>query len=414
MKSIFSLICFFMAAGWTTAQTLSPADFLGYELGERFTPHHKIVAYFEHVAASNDNVQLQYYGSTYEQRALLVVFVSSRDNIDNMEAIRTDNLRRAGMMPGSTGTKIPITWLSYNVHGNEAVSSEAAMMTLWSLVDPSNKDTESWLKNNFVVIDPCVNPDGRDRYATWYNQKMNARLQPDPQSIEHREPWPGGRANHYLFDLNRDWAWQSQIESQQRVELYNQWMPHLHLDFHDQGINAPYYFAPGAEPLHHQLTDFQHEFQETFGRNTAKYFDQNDWFYFTKEHFDLLYPSYGDTWPMYNGAIGMTIEQAGSGRAGIGVLTAEGDTLTLKDRIIHHHTTGLSAIEITSLNAERVVDEFEKYFAENSANPRGQYKSFVIKGSNPPERIAGLLEVLGKNGIHYGFASAGGNLKGFS
>src|SRR5690606_13620919 len=178
--------------------------------------------------------------------------------------------------------------------------------------------------------------------------------------------------------------------------------------------NSPYYFAPAAEPLHHQLSSFQHEFQETFGRNTAKYFDQNDCFHCSKESFDLLYPSYGDTWPMYNGAIGMTIEQGGSGRAGIGVMTAEGDTLTLKDRIIHHHTTGLSAIEITSLHAERVVDEFEKYFTDNSSNPRGQYKSFVIKENNPPERIGGLLDVLDKNGIHYGFASTEGNLKGFS
>src|SRR5690554_1655247 len=262
MKTVFSLIVLFITAAWATAQTLSPADFLGYQLGERFTPHHKIVAYFEHVAAFNDHVQLQYYGSTYEQRPLLVVFVSSRDNIHNLETIRNDNLRRAGMMPGSAGTQIPITWLSYNVHGNEAVSSEAAMMTLWSLADPTNKDSESWLKNNLVIIDPCVNPDGRDRYVMWYNQKMNARLQPDPQSIEHQEPWPGGRANHYLFDLNRDWAWQTQIESQQRVRLYYQWMPQLHLDFHEQGVDDPYYFAPGAEPIHHQVSRFQHEFQE--------------------------------------------------------------------------------------------------------------------------------------------------------
>jgi hypothetical protein len=288
------------------------------------------------------------------------------------------------------------------------------MMTLWALVDPANKETKPWLKNNLVVMDPCINPDGRDRYANWYNQKMNFQLQPDPQSVEHQEPWPGGRPNHYLFDLNRDWAWQVQVESQQRVELYNQWMPHLHLDFHEQGVNSPYYFAPAAEPLHHLLSSFQHEFQETFGRNTAKYFDRNDWFYFTKESFDLLYPSYGDTWPMYNGAIGMTIEQGGSGRAGLGILNAEGDTLTLKDRIIHHHTTGLSAIEITSMHAKKVVDEFETYFSENRSNPKGKYKSFVISGSNSPARVEELLNLLDKNGILYGRGSGSRNLNGFN
>ena len=413
MKKIYGLIFFCLIGNWVNAQTKSPAEFLGYELGDRFTPHHKIVAYFEHVAATNPNVKLQYYGSTYEQRPLLVAFVSAQENIDRMETIREDNLRRAAMMSGAATTKIPITWLSYNVHGNEAVSSEATMMTLWSLVDPAHSDTKTWLQNNLVVIDPCINPDGRDRYVNWYNQKMNIRLQPDPQSIEHNEPWPGGRANHYLFDLNRDWAWQTQKESQQRVELYNQWMPQLHLDFHEQGVNSPYYFAPAAEPLHHQLSSFQHEFQEIFGRNTAKYFDQNDWFYFTKESFDLLYPSYGDTYPMYNGAIGMTIEQGGSGRAGIGILNEEGDTLTLKDRIIHHHTTGLSAIEITSKNAEKVVDEFETYFIENSTDPKGKYKSFVIKGTSSPARIEALLKLLDRNGIRYGLAGTEKNLTGF-
>jgi len=414
MKRTFTLLLFIFTTGLLAAQTKSPAEFLGYELGERFTPHHKIVAYYEHVAANNTNVKLQYYGTTNELRPLLVAFVSSQQNIDNLETIREDNLRRTGILSGTPSTKVPITWMSYNVHGNEAVSSEATMMTLWALVDPANQNTKTWLDNNLIVMDPCINPDGRDRYAMWYNQKMNSRLQPDPQSIEHLEPWPGGRANHYLFDLNRDWAWQTQKESQQRLKLYNQWMPQLHLDFHEQGVNNPYYFAPAAEPLHHQLSAFQHEFQETFGRNTAKYFDQNNWFYFTKESFDLLYPSYGDTYPMYNGAIGMTIEQGGSGRAGIGVLTAEGDTLTLKDRIIHHHTTGLSAIEITSKNADRVVDEFEKYFKESSSSPKGKYKSFVIKGDNPPARIAALLNLLDKNGIRYGYASNGRNLNGFS
>src|SRR5690606_7168996 len=132
---------------------------------------------------------------------------------------------------------------------------------------------------------------------------------------------------------------------------------------------------------------------ETFGRNTAKYFDQSHWFYFTKEVFDLLYPSYGDTWPMYNGAIGMTIEQGGSGRAGIGIINAEGDTLTLKERILHHYTTGLSAVETGALHAERILDEFDRYFSESSTDPKGKYKSFVIRADNPPARVQELLNL---------------------
>ncbi|WP_114748575.1 M14 family metallopeptidase [Pleomorphovibrio marinus] len=414
MNRIYCLILAVCIAAPSWAQTQSPKEFLGYELGERFTPHHRVIAYFEHVAANNSNVSLEPYGESVERRPLMVAYVSDQSNMDQLEKIREDNLIRTGIKTGSTTTQVPVTWLSYNVHGNEAVSSESAMMTLYALVDPAEADNKAWLKNNLVVIDPCLNPDGQERYVNWYNQKVNDILQPDPQSVEHREPWPGGRPNHYLFDLNRDWAWQIQKESQQRAKIYQSWMPHVHLDFHEQGLNEPYYFAPAAEPLHRQLSDYQHEFQEIFGRNTAKYFDENDWFYFTKERFDLLYPSYGDTYPMYNGAIGMTIEQGGSGRAGLGILNAEGDTVTLKDRIIHHHTTALSAIEVTSSEAERVLSEFEKYFSESSQNPKGKYKSFIIKADNEPAKMQKLLELLDKNGISYGRSGGSRSLQGLN
>ncbi|MBD3629786.1 M14 family zinc carboxypeptidase [Cyclobacterium sp.] len=414
MNKLYAIFGFMLLHFQILAQTQSPAEFLGYELGDRFTPHHKVVAYYQHVAATNDNVLLKEYGKTNELRPLMVAFVSSQQNIEQLETIRTDNLKRAGLMEGSPELSIPVHWMSYNVHGNEAVSSEATMMTLFSLVDPENESSRDWLANTLVVLDPCVNPDGQERYVNWYQQKMNQVLQPDLQSIEHREPWPGGRPNHYFFDLNRDWAWQTQVETQQRLTLYNEWLPQVHLDFHEQGINSPYYFAPAAEPLHVQLTAFQHEYQEIFGRNTAAYFDKQDWFYFTKERFDLLYPSYGDTYPMYNGAIGMTIEQGGSGRAGIGGYDAQGDTISLKDRIIHHHTTGISAIETTSSIADRVLEAYEQYFTESSTSPSGTYKSFVIKGSNPPDKVRALLDLLDKNGIRYGWSGKSENLNGFS
>ena len=414
MKKLSLSLILFTVTLLLQAQTKSPAEFLGYELGERFTPHHKIVAYFEHVAQNNSNVELQQYGETYELRPLVLAFISSQSNMDQKDKIREDNLKRTGFLEGAPTTNVAINWMSYNVHGNEAVSSEATMWTLWELINPENETTKTWLENTMVILDPCINPDGRDRYAMWYNQKMNSRMQPDRQSTEHNEPWPGGRPNHYLFDLNRDWAWQTQKESQARIKVYNEWMPHVHTDFHEQGIDSPYYFPPAAEPLHKQLTPYQHEFQNLVGRNIAKYFDQESWFYFTKERFDILYPSYGDSWPMYNGAIGMTIEQGGSGRAGIGVLTAEGDTLTLKDRIAHHHTTGLAITEVLSQNVDNVLKEFTNYFNDNRQSPRGNYKSFVLKHSDTQGNLEGLLDLLDKNGIQYGSAPSRSNIRGFN
>ncbi|SFU08869.1 Zinc carboxypeptidase [Algoriphagus locisalis] len=415
MKKLLLLSLFVFSitiCSWAQIQT--PEQFLGYKPGDRFTPHHRMVDYFEHMAANNPNVKLVQYGETNEKRPLIVAILTSAENMANLEQIRTDNLKRTGMLDGDPSTAVPINWMSFNVHGNESVGMEAAISSFYTLANPENATSQEWLKNQVVIIDPCINPDARDRYANWYNQKMNTTLQPDLQSVEHNEPWPGGRANHYLFDLNRDWAWQVQVESQARMKLYNEWMPQLHLDFHEQGINNPFYMAPAAEPLHEQLTAWQHEFQDTFGRNTAKYFDEAGRFYFTKERFDLLYPSYGDSYPMFNGAIGMTIEQGGGGQAGIGGFDAVGDTVTLSYRIEGHYTAAMSAAEVTSNNAEKLLSEFEKFFDENSSSPRGQYKSFVIKGESNPAQVAKLLELLDKNGIKYGKAGAKSGLKGFS
>jgi murein tripeptide amidase MpaA len=144
-------------------------------------------------------------------------------------------LTKDKMAPVTDGAPA-IVWLSYNVHGNEPASSEAAMKVLYALVDPNNKDTKEWLKNVVVIIDPCINPDGRDRYVNWYNNATGATYNPNPSAREHQEPWPYGRTNHYNFDLNRDWAWQTQIESQQRIKKYNEWLPQVHADYHERAI----------------------------------------------------------------------------------------------------------------------------------------------------------------------------------
>ncbi|PWL30636.1 M14 family metallopeptidase [uncultured Roseivirga sp.] len=405
-------LLFFLAVSLYGQNLKSPDEFLGYELGTRFTPNYKVVDYFEYVASELSNVTHHKYGETNELRPLVTNMVSSQANIDNWEQIRTDNLKRAKMMEGSpSGKQVGIVWLSYNVHGNEANATETAMKTLYELARPNNAKSKSWLENTVVIIDPCINPDGRDRYSNWINQVAGTTPNPHPEAAEHNEPWPGGRPNHYLFDLNRDWAWQKQTESAQRMEYYHTIMPHIHVDFHEQGSNSPYYFAPAAEPIHEQVTDWQREFQEIIGRNHAKYFDENGWLFFTKESFDILYPSYGDSYPMYNGAIGMTYEQASSDLA---ILTDEGDTLKLSDAIAHHYTTGMSTVEMASENNERMLNEFASYFDKAVSNPKAKYKTYVVKGSNHPDKLRKLEEFLQINHIRYGKSSTKKPISAFS
>ena len=391
-----------------------PGEYLGYELGDRFSHHHKVVEYFKHVDDASDNIKVMQYGETYEHRPLIYAIVTSPENFKNLEQIRLDNLKRAGVLDGATtGNKVAIVWLSYNVHGNEANSMEASMKTLFELVNPSNTKSKEWLKNTVVILDPCINPDGRDRYANFYNQYGNFPPNPSGDGKEHREPWPGGRANHYLFDLNRDWAWETQTESQSRIKVYNEWLPHVHVDFHEQGFNNPYYFAPAVEPYHEVISNWQREFQTMIGKNNARYFDEQGWLYFTKEVFDLYYPSYGDTYPTYSGAIGMTYEQGGGGFGGLSITTREGDPLTLKDRLTHHYTAGISTVEITSQNANRVVDEFEKYFKDNLNGPASPYKTYVFKADNNQDKLNQLTKWMDTHLIRYGFPTAGKPCRGF-
>lgn len=401
MKKPFLFLALFTIISGFAQNLKSPSEFLGYELGTQFTRHHEVVDYYEYLAeAAPDRVQLIQYGTTNERRPLLLAYISSAENIRNLENIRTEHLKNTS---GEGNPSKAIVWLSYNVHGNESVSTEASLQTTFELLT----EKKDYLENTVVLVDPCLNPDGRDRYVNWYNETKNTPNSVDPNSKEHHEGWLSGRANHYMFDLNRDWAWLTQKESQQRIRFFNRWLPHVHVDFHEQGVDNPYYFAPAAEPYHEVITDFQRDFQKTVGKNHAKYFDANGWFYFTQEVFDLLYPSYGDTYPTYNGSIGMTYEQGGSGRAGLGIITGIGDTLTLKDRIAHHHTTGLSTVEVASKNAQRLNDEFKRYYTDKNFT----YKSYVLNGDQ--DKLDALTTLLDQHEIKY-LAGKATTVKGFS
>jgi hypothetical protein len=410
MKKIFSIIFLLLITISLFAQNIpSPQQFLGYELGEHFTPSYKIVNYFNAIAqVAPSMVKVQKYGETNEGRDMIAAFISSPQNIQNLENIRQNNLRLADIQKGNTSPDVnapAIVWLSYNVHGNEPSSSEAAMKVLYALVDPNNAQAKQWLQNVVVVIDPCQNPDGRDRYVNWYNNAVGDHFNADPQSREHDEPWPYGRTNHYNFDLNRDWAWQTQKESQQKIKLYNSWLPQVHVDLHEQEYDAPYYFAPAAQPYHEVITKWQRDFQIQIGKNNAKYFDENGWLYFTRQIFDLFYPSYGDTYPTYNGSIGMTYEQGGID-AGLAIKTRSGDTLTLTDRVLHHYTASISTIEVSAENAHKLVSEFKKYF-DNNVNGVGLDNTTYVLTSSDQNKIEALKKLLDENGINYGITTTG-------
>lgn len=375
----------------------SPQSFLGYALGERFTNHARLLEYLDALDAASDRLTRIDYGRTAEGRPLRLYVVSSPDNLQQLEELRRRNLRLAD--PGNLPPKLyddlkrtvpAIVWLAFGVHGNESSSSEAALGVAYTLAAaPAQSELGKALDEMIVLIDPLVNPDGRDRYVAFYQAAAGERPDADLRSLEHREPWPGGRANHYLIDLNRDWAWLSQRESRARVAAYRLWEPHVYVDFHEMGVEQTYFFPPAAEPIHPLLEGSAIDWMEIFGRANAEAFDHNGWLFFNREEYDLFFPGYGDTYPTLRGAVGMTYEAGGGGRAGLRSQLRNGEIRTLSDRVARHYTTALATLRTAAAKRRDLVRDFAARRAERGGTPR----TYLWAADLPEARdLARLLE----------------------
>jgi hypothetical protein len=326
----------------------SPRDVLGHAVGERFTDAAGVVRYMEALAAASEEVRIEPYGRTMEGRPLVRVVFGRADRLHRLEEILDRNRELADPdTPERRAREIAaenplIVYFSFGIHGRESASSEAAIWMAWNLARGA-VSIEGVLDSTVVVMDPVLNPDGRDRYVLWYRQARALRPNPSPYSWEHVEPWPGGRFNRYLFDLNRDWAWLTQPESRMRREGWSRWTPQVHVDFHEMGWTDNYLFFPAEEPINPLYTSHTLRWSHYFGEANARAFDRRGWPYYTGEWFDFWYPSYGDTWASFLGAIGMTYEQGGSGDAGLAIDRPDGFTLTLRDRADGHRTAGAAA-----------------------------------------------------------------------
>ena len=371
----------------------SPAQFLGYRLGERFTEYARSVAYFDYLAAASPRLTIERYGKTYEGRELLLVVASAEENIAGLESIRQAHLSTVG---GQANPDLPvINSYSYNIHGNEASSTEAAMQFAWELATSDEPALTDALEETINLLFVCINPDGRDRYVYWANGMKHATGGESPADLEHHAPWPNGRTNHYWFDLNRDWIWGVHPESRGHTAKYQEWMPNVHTDYHEQGYDANYFTVPGTTPRNLLLPEAYEIWADTFGRANIAEFDKKGLSYFTRDRFDFYYPSYGSSYPSVMGAIGMLTEQGGIG-ANLAVKTEDGYVLTLRQRVYDHYTTSRAQF----LAAARNRQALRKYSAAawNPANSPVATKTYVIDNDGNPY-LQDLLSVLLLNGV---------------
>jgi len=355
------IACSFVVPARSQQVPPTPEQYLGYQLGDRFTPWDRILDYFNELARHSDRITVETFGQTSENRPLVYATITSAKNRAALETIRqnvvslADPEHTTAARAAEIAKETPaVVWLAFGVHGNETSSAEVAMKTANYLLSGS-ADAERILDKTIVIIDPLQNPDGHERYVQWFMRVRGREANPSPDAFEHAEPWPGGRFNHYLIDMNRDWCWTSQQETRARVALYRSWNPQVFVDFHEMSYKSTYFFPPDATPINTNLPKDIEKWFEVFGRANAEAFSSRGWPFFVREDFDLFYPGYGDSWPSMHGAVGMTYEVAGHGRAGTAIVRPDGTLYTLNDRIQRHYTTALATLRTAAANREELL-----------------------------------------------------------
>jgi hypothetical protein len=386
----------------TATDIRSPGQFLGYRPGERFTEYARVAEYCRYLAEASPRVELRRYGTTYEQRPLLLFVISDESNMQRLDQIQQRQQQMVNNA-GGAGTQVQallegqpvINSYSYNIHGNEASSTEAAMQFAYELATTQDQALEEALQEAVNLLFICINPDGRDRYVYWYNGMARATGGTEPRDLEHYAPWPNGRTNHYWFDLNRDWVWGVHPESRGHTRAYQDWMPSVHTDYHEQGYDANYFTVPGTTPRNLLLPEAYEKWADTFGRANIARFDEQGISYFTRDRFDFYYPSYGSSYPSVMGAIGMLTEQGGIG-AGRAVETEDGYILTLRQRIWDHYTTSIAQLKTAAAN--RLALQEYSLSAWDPLNSQEGTTAYLIEDDGS-DYVADFVRMMLLNGV---------------
>ena len=365
----------------------TPEEFLGYPIGSHHTRHDKIIEYFKTLDRLSDRVSIEEIGETIGHRVQVVAKITSPSNHNRLEEIRKKNLE------GSTDIPL-IIQLGYNVHGNEPSSSEAAMITAYYLTANEDEETLRWLNDMVILVDPVYNPDGRDRHTHWANMHKGSPMVSDPMDREHNEAWPGGRTNHYWFDLNRDWFLGVHPESRNRMKFFHQWRPYVMTDHHEMGSTSSFYFDPGKYTSNNPvvpayLYDVVHpKFAEYF----SKGMNSIGSLYYTKESYDKLYPGYGSSYVNFYGGIGILFEQASS-RGHVQETTTI--PITFAFTIRNQFTASLATVRAAAGEKEMLrklrKDFFSSAMAQAKVNP---IKAYVFGDSKDATRTNSFINLL--------------------
>jgi hypothetical protein len=366
-----------------------PESILGHEIGARFARHDQVVAWFRALAQASPRVSVVDIGTTYEGRPQITAFITSESNQRSLNRLQEQH------MDGDTSAPL-FTWHGYSVHGNEASGVQASMVVAWYLAASLDPKVSALLREAVVMIDPALNPDGYGRFSNWGNQTAGRTPVTDPDSRERFEPWPGGRTNHYYFDLNRDWLLLQQPESRNRVAFLREYEPNVMTDHHEMGADGTFFFQPGVPTRWHPLIPQRNrQLTEELGAFHARALDSARRLYYSEESFDDFYPGKGSTWPDLQGIVGVLFEQASS--MGLARETAQG-TITLPMAVHNHVLASLSSIR----GAVEMADELKSYrraYRDGDLVPKGLPDGWIFDDGGDPARAQALLDVISGQGL---------------
>jgi hypothetical protein len=380
---------------------ITPEKYFGFPVGQRHLYHHEVVGYLKEIVKSNPRVQLQEYAKSHGGKSLLMLTISAPENLKQIDKIRDKHLKLTDPAESKNvdlTTEPAVLWMGYGVHGNEPSATNVAPLVAYHLIAGTGEAHEKLLKETVILLDPCLNPDGFERFAHWANDNRGAIANPDPTTREHRENWPGGRTNYYWFDLNRDWLPLVHPESQGRLKLLHQWKPNVLLDYHEMGSNATNFFQPGAPKRNHPLIPKRtQELTLALAKYHAEALDKIDSLYFTEERFDDFYIGKGSTYADFQGCIGILFEQAST--RGHVVDTPNGRN-TFAFTIRNQFTTSLSSLRGTQALRQELL-EHQRTFFRSAIEEAEQLKikGYLVNASEDPFRFKAFLDLLVQHDI---------------
>tara|TARA_R110002020_G_scaffold454448_1_gene669977 strand:- start:110058 stop:112580 length:2523 start_codon:yes stop_codon:yes gene_type:complete len=374
-----------------------PQDILGWVPGTWHVSHDKLVDYMKTIAAASPRISVVERGTTYEGRQLILLIITSPENQKNLDQIKEQHeaLTQPGAASLNTEDMPLVTYQGMSIHGNEPSGSNAGLLAAYYLAAAQGPKIDDLLQHTVILFDPSLNPDGLQRFAYWANTNKAQNINPDPQDREYDEVWPGGRTNHYWFDINRDWLPAQLPESQARIKTFHEWNPNILTDHHEMGSNSSFFFQPGIQSRTHPLTPaLNQQLTKEIGNYHAAAFDKLGSFYFTEESYDDFYYGKGSTFPDINGGIGILFEQASS--RGHAQMTDNG-LLEFKFTIRNQLTAFLSTLEAAQNMRVKLLN-YQRDFYANSLKEAGN-DAYIFGSTNDTSKSFALAKLLNRHGI---------------